>query len=448
MEITEVRVKLMEEPGERLQAFCSITFDDAFVVRDLKIIEGTSGPFVAMPSRKLTGHCPKCRSKNHLRAAFCNQCGQRLGEQRTAKDDDGRAKLYADIAHPINSTCREMIQQRVILAFQEEKARAKLPGYVPSYDDFEQEEAWTPPAAPPLRPLRRRRSRRRRNPAAPIKCPPRSPRTATPAAASAPASSIAASGEAEPGKGDWLRRERVRPAAETRCRDGACPLPGRSALTLFEKGDRHLAALSEPVPIFDSPSWRATALTHQAPPPPPASRYVVGFDLGTTNSAVAYVDTAEEPWQVRTFAVPQLVAAGQVEARETLPSFHYQPAAGRTAAAGCGCPGLPCGTPAIGAADQPHAVGFFARDQGAMVPGPADQLGQVVALPLGRRSHGRAAALARRGRRRAALAGRGQRAAIWPTSARPGTPASPSIRWPSRTSCSRCRPRSTKSPGS
>ena len=60
MEITEVRVKLMEEPGERLQAFCSITFDDAFVVRDLKIIEGTTGPFVAMPSRKLTAHCYQC----------------------------------------------------------------------------------------------------------------------------------------------------------------------------------------------------------------------------------------------------------------------------------------------------------------------------------------------------------------------------------------------------
>ena len=58
------------------------------------------------------------------------------------------------------------------------------------------------------------------------------------------------------------------------------------------------------------------------------SRYVVGFDLGTTNSAVCYVDTQESPWRVRTFAVPQLVAPGQVEARETLPSFHYQPARG------------------------------------------------------------------------------------------------------------------------
>ncbi len=146
MQITEVRVKLMEEPGERLQAFCSITFDDAFVVRDLKIIEGATGPFVAMPSRKLTAHCPQCGCKNHLRAAFCNQCGARLKEQPAGKDDDGRSKLYADIAHPINSACREMIQQRVIQAFEEERTRSKLPGYVPSYDDFDHDEV--PLAAP------------------------------------------------------------------------------------------------------------------------------------------------------------------------------------------------------------------------------------------------------------------------------------------------------------
>ena len=51
MEITEVRIKLMENPEDRLRGFCSITFDDCFVVRDLKIIEGNNGPFVAMPSR-------------------------------------------------------------------------------------------------------------------------------------------------------------------------------------------------------------------------------------------------------------------------------------------------------------------------------------------------------------------------------------------------------------
>lgn len=141
MDITEVRIKLMEEPGERLKAFCSITFDDCFVVRDLKIIEGSNGPFVAMPSRKLTAHCGNCRAKNHLRAAFCNQCGARLKEIQALRDDEGRAKLYADIAHPINSACREMIQQRVIQAFVEERERAQQPGYVSTYDDYDQEEA-------------------------------------------------------------------------------------------------------------------------------------------------------------------------------------------------------------------------------------------------------------------------------------------------------------------
>jgi len=154
VEITEVRIKLMEEPGERLKAFCSITFDDCFVVRDLKIIEGASGPFVAMPSRKLTAHCPHCRAKNHLRAAFCNQCGERLKENLAVKDEEGRAKLYADIAHPINALCREMIQARVIKAFVEESERAGQPGYVSSYDDFESDDTFVeePPAPPAVEP--------------------------------------------------------------------------------------------------------------------------------------------------------------------------------------------------------------------------------------------------------------------------------------------------------
>ena len=153
MQVTEVRIKLMEEPGERLQAFCSITFDDCFVVRDLKIIEGTNGPFVAMPSRKLTAHCPQCGCKNHLRAAYCNQCGLRMKEDRTViKDDEGRAKLYADIAHPINSACREMIQDRVLAEFHSELERSKQPGYTSRYDDyFDQEEI----VAHPQQPLRR-----------------------------------------------------------------------------------------------------------------------------------------------------------------------------------------------------------------------------------------------------------------------------------------------------
>ncbi|MDO4574606.1 MAG: SpoVG family protein [Planctomycetia bacterium] len=137
MKITEVRIKLMEDASERLKAFCSITFDDCFVIRDLKIIDGVNGYFVAMPSRKLTAHCPVCRYKNAIRAAFCNQCGARLPQVPPSRDLDGRAKLYADIAHPINSAAREMIQQEVIAAYEEEKIRAKAPGYVSRYDDFD-----------------------------------------------------------------------------------------------------------------------------------------------------------------------------------------------------------------------------------------------------------------------------------------------------------------------
>ena len=135
MDITEVRIKLMEDSDDRLQAFCSITIDDCFVIRDLKIIEGSNGPFVAMPSRKLTAHCPQCGTKNHLRSLYCNQCGGRLKEDRTVRDQEGRAKLYADIAHPINSQCREMIQKHVIDEFRAELERAQQPDYVSRYDD-------------------------------------------------------------------------------------------------------------------------------------------------------------------------------------------------------------------------------------------------------------------------------------------------------------------------
>jgi stage V sporulation protein G len=181
VEITEVRVKLMDEPGERLQAFCSITFDDSFVVRDLKIIEGSTGPFVAMPSRKLTAHCPQCGSKNHLRAAFCNQCGGRLKEHHAIKDEEGRAKLYADIAHPINSACREMIQERVIRAFAEERERAKMPGYVSNYEDFEEETpATAAPAADYPKTVERTQVQSAEKPRGPHKTPSHQPQTQKP----------------------------------------------------------------------------------------------------------------------------------------------------------------------------------------------------------------------------------------------------------------------------
>ncbi len=57
------------------------------------------------------------------------------------------------------------------------------------------------------------------------------------------------------------------------------------------------------------------------------SRYVVGIDLGTTNSAVTYIDTEEKPWKIRVLSIPQLVSAGETESLDTLPSFYFQPVA-------------------------------------------------------------------------------------------------------------------------
>lgn len=131
MEITEVRVKLINNKDERLKAFCSMTLDNDFVIRDIKVIEGTNGHFVAMPSRKMSDHCPKCGGKNHLRARFCNNCGASLSEDRAKKDFKGRMKLHADIAHPINAECRQSIQDKIVEAFEEELEKSKQPGYKP-----------------------------------------------------------------------------------------------------------------------------------------------------------------------------------------------------------------------------------------------------------------------------------------------------------------------------
>lgn len=141
MNITEVRIKLVDDSGEneRLLAFCSITFDDSFVVRDLKIIGGPKGFFVAMPSRKLMDRCHSCGFKNQMRARFCNSCGNRLDESRGMRPTEGRAKLHADIAHPIHAHCREQIQAAVIQAFMGEREKSKLPGYVCTYDDIDQD---------------------------------------------------------------------------------------------------------------------------------------------------------------------------------------------------------------------------------------------------------------------------------------------------------------------
>ena len=86
MEITEVRITLRSE--EKLKAFASITFDDCFVIRGLKVISGSQGYFVSMPSRK-------------------------------RKDNS-----YQDIAHPINNNMRKLIEDKVLDAFESELSKA------------------------------------------------------------------------------------------------------------------------------------------------------------------------------------------------------------------------------------------------------------------------------------------------------------------------------------
>ncbi len=131
MEITEVRIKLIGRRSDKLRAFCSVTFDNAFVIRDLKVIEGQKGAFVAMPSRKICERCARCGCKNHLRAKFCNDCGNKLPGAPPGADGEGRVKLHADIAHPINAAAREAMQKRIIEAYSEEVEKSKLPGYKP-----------------------------------------------------------------------------------------------------------------------------------------------------------------------------------------------------------------------------------------------------------------------------------------------------------------------------
>jgi len=91
------------------------------------------------------------------------------------------------------------------------------------------------------------------------------------------------------------------------------------------------------------------------------ARFVVGIDLGTSNSAMAYVDTGETPWRVRSFPVPQVVAPGVVEERDVLPSFHYEAATGESTGRLLRLPWQ--------ARDPASTVGLHAREQGGKAPG-------------------------------------------------------------------------------
>ncbi len=138
MNLSEIRVKLLPRKTDKLRAFASVTIDECVAVRDIKIIEGARGPFVAMPSRKLCDRCPSCGGKNHLRARYCNDCGTRQASERTAPDERGRLRLYADIAHPIHQRARELVQGAIIEAYHREVECSKQVGYqAVHFDDLD-----------------------------------------------------------------------------------------------------------------------------------------------------------------------------------------------------------------------------------------------------------------------------------------------------------------------
>lgn len=91
------------------------------------------------------------------------------------------------------------------------------------------------------------------------------------------------------------------------------------------------------------------------------SRYIVGIDLGTTNSAIAFIDTKGQPGKVQTLSLPQIVAADTLETLDILPSFHYVPAAEEFGEAALK---LPWET----APGEP-IIGTLARDHGRQNPG-------------------------------------------------------------------------------
>ncbi len=126
MEITEVKVFLKDSPDKKLRAYATVTFDNVFVVRNIKVIEGSSGLFIAMPSKKIKQPCIKCNFKNEARSKYCNQCGSQLplsDRPLTAESVVNIQAEHKDIAHPITQSFREYLQKMVLEAFAQEKVK-------------------------------------------------------------------------------------------------------------------------------------------------------------------------------------------------------------------------------------------------------------------------------------------------------------------------------------
>jgi len=125
MEITEVRTFLKDSIDKKLKAYSTVTFDNAFVVRNIKVIEGGSGLFVAMPSRKLKYPCGKCGFRNEMRSKFCNQCGNAItvNPKPPTPEENSSQSEHRDIAHPITQSFREYLQKKVLEAYEQERVK-------------------------------------------------------------------------------------------------------------------------------------------------------------------------------------------------------------------------------------------------------------------------------------------------------------------------------------
>jgi len=120
MEITEVRVFPKDGQDKKLKAYATVTFDNAFVVRNIKVIQGAEGLFIAMPSRKMKFSCSRCNFKNEIGSKFCNQCGTSIQlhvEQHELVDAKAE---HRDIAHPITKQFRDYLQTKILEAYRKE----------------------------------------------------------------------------------------------------------------------------------------------------------------------------------------------------------------------------------------------------------------------------------------------------------------------------------------